>query len=46
MLRRLKKDVEQEIGPKVEYEKYCDMTHRQRVLYQRIKSKISAKDLF
>jgi len=46
MLRRLKKDVEQEIGPKVEHEIHCDMTHRQRVLYQRIKNKISTKDLF
>ena len=46
MLRRLKKDVEQEIGLKVEYERYCEMTHRQRVLYQRIKNKISTKDLF
>ena len=33
MLRRLKKDVESEIGPKVEYEETCEMTHRQRVLY-------------
>ena len=46
MLRRLKKDVESEIGPKVEYEETCEMTHRQRVLYQRIKNKISTKDLF
>jgi len=46
MLRRLKRDVEQEIGPKTEYEIICDMTHRQRVLYRRIKEKISAEDLF
>jgi len=46
MLRRLKKDVESEIGPKFEYEEQCEMTHRQKVLYQRIKMKISTKDLF
>lgn len=46
MLRRLKRDVEQEIGPKTEVELVCDMTFRQRILYQRIRDKISAKDLF
>lgn len=46
MLRRLKKDVEQEIAPKIEEIVQCDMTHRQKVLYDRIKSKISASDLF
>ena len=46
MLRRLKRDVEQEIGPKTEVELFCDMTFRQRILYQRIRDKISAKDLF
>lgn len=46
MLRRLKKDVEQEIAPKIEETIHCEMTHRQRVLYNRIKSKISAADLF
>jgi len=28
MLRRLKKDVESEIGPKKEYEQTCEMSHR------------------
>lgn len=46
MLRRLKDDIELEIGPKTEYTEPCQMTHRQRVLYQRIKNKISMKDLF
>jgi DNA helicase INO80 len=46
MLRRLKKDVEQEIAPKTEEIIQCEMTHRQRVLYDRIKRKISAQDLF
>lgn len=45
MLRRLKKDVEQEIAKKTEVVIYCDMTYRQRVLYQRIRSKISYKEL-
>ena len=45
MLRRLKKDVEQEIAPKTVVVLSCDMTYRQRVLYQRIRSKISYKDL-
>ena len=45
MLRRLKRDVEQEIGQKTEIELSCVMTYRQRVLYQRIKNKISARDL-
>lgn len=34
MLRRIKKDVENEIGPKKEYEIYCDMTPRQELLYR------------
>lgn len=46
MLRRLKKDVEQEIAPKTEQIITCVMTHRQKVLYDRIKRKISAQDLF
>jgi len=46
MLRRLKDDIELEIGPKQEFTHTCLMTHRQKVLYQRIKNKISTKDLF
>lgn len=46
MLRRLKRDVEQEIAPKTEKEIYVEMTYRQRTLYQRIKSKICVSDLF
>lgn len=47
MLRRIKKDVENEIGHKTEYEIKCDMTKRQQVLYQSIKSKLSnLSDLF
>ena len=46
MLRRLKKDVEQEIAPKIEETIHCEMTHRQKVLYERIKAKLSTQDLF
>jgi DNA helicase INO80 len=47
MLRRVKKDVENEIGPKVEYEILCDMTERQKILYNSIKEKLSnISDLF
>ena len=42
MLRRLKKDVESEIAPKIEEIIQCEMSHRQKVLYDRIKRKISA----
>jgi len=47
MLRRVKKDVENEIGPKVEYEILCEMTERQKILYNSIKEKLSnISDLF
>ncbi len=47
MLRRVKKDVENEIGPKIEYEILCEMTERQKILYNSIKKKLSnISDLF
>jgi DNA helicase INO80 len=46
MLRRIKKDVENEIGQKTEIEIFCEMTSRQRVLYSRIKRKLNISDLF
>lgn len=47
MLRRVKKDVENEIGQKTEFEIFCDMTNRQTVLYNTIKSKLNTiSDLF
>ena len=47
MLRRVKKDVEHEIGPKVEYEIPCEMTEKQKILYNSIKEKLSnISDLF
>jgi len=47
MLRRVKKDVEHEIGPKVEYEILCYMTEKQKILYNSIKQKLNnISDLF
>jgi len=47
MLRRIKKDVENEIGLKTEYEISCEMTERQKVLYNSIKKKLTnISDLF
>lgn len=33
MLRRIKKDVEHEIGQKTEFHIICEMTQRQKMLY-------------
>lgn len=46
MLRRVKKDVETEIGKKMEYEIKCELTKRQRDLYNSIKNKLSVSDFF
>lgn len=47
MLRRVKKDVENEIGPKTEIEISCEMTKKQSLLYNTIKKKLSnISDLF
>ncbi|CAK82325.1 unnamed protein product (macronuclear) [Paramecium tetraurelia] len=46
MLRRLKKDVENEIGQKKEIQIVCEMTSRQAVLYKNVKSKLSIKEFF
>eukprot|EP01114_Cavostelium_apophysatum_P000379 TRINITY_DN10352_c0_g1_i1.p1 TRINITY_DN10352_c0_g1~~TRINITY_DN10352_c0_g1_i1.p1 ORF type:complete len:804 (+),score=229.78 TRINITY_DN10352_c0_g1_i1:1635-4046(+) len=45
MLRRVKRDVELEIGEKVELEVPCELTMRQKKLYQGIKDKISIVEL-
>lgn len=45
MLRRVKKDVENELSDKIEILVYCPLTIRQRTLYQAIKNKISIEDL-
>ncbi|XP_033112932.1 chromatin-remodeling ATPase INO80-like [Anneissia japonica] len=45
MLRRVKKDVENELSDKIEILVYCNMTRRQKLLYQAVKQKISIEDL-
>ncbi|XP_013865401.1 chromatin-remodeling ATPase INO80 [Austrofundulus limnaeus] len=45
MLRRIKKDVENELSDKIEILTYCQLTTRQRLLYQALRNKISIEDL-
>ncbi|KAI8912054.1 SNF2 family N-terminal domain-containing protein [Powellomyces hirtus] len=45
MLRRIKRDVENELADKIEVEVPCSLTWRQRELYRRLKSKISVREL-
>uniref|UniRef100_A0A0X3PL66 Chromatin-remodeling ATPase INO80 n=1 Tax=Schistocephalus solidus TaxID=70667 RepID=A0A0X3PL66_SCHSO len=45
MLRRIKTEVEHEISDKTEVLIYCTLTSRQKVLYNRLKSKICIEDL-
>lgn len=45
MLRRIKKDVENELGDKIEKEIRCPLTYRQKHMYQRVKEKISRVEL-
>uniref|UniRef100_A0A4W3JH07 Chromatin-remodeling ATPase INO80 n=1 Tax=Callorhinchus milii TaxID=7868 RepID=A0A4W3JH07_CALMI len=45
MLRRIKKDVENELSDKIEILMYCQLTGRQKLLYQALKHKISIEDL-
>ncbi|XP_072164308.1 chromatin-remodeling ATPase INO80-like [Diadema setosum] len=45
MLRRVKKDVENELSDKIEILMYCQLSTRQRLFYQAIKNKISIEDL-
>ena len=46
MLRRVKKDVEKEIGQKHEFEIMCKLTPRQQCLYEKVRSKICLSDFF
>nr|XP_054758604.1 chromatin-remodeling ATPase INO80-like [Lytechinus pictus] len=46
MLRRVKKDVENELSDKIEILMYCQLSTRQRLFYKAIKNKISIEDLF
>lgn len=45
MLRRIKKDVENELTDKVEVLLYCPLTIRQKLLYSGLKRKIRIEDL-
>ena len=45
MLRRVKKNVQQELGDKVEVDVYCDLTYRQRAYYTNLRNLFSIMDL-
>lgn len=45
MLRRVKKNVQSELGDKLEIDIYCNLTNRQKKFYQMLKSQISIVDL-
>lgn len=45
MLRRIKKDVENELSDKIEIMVYCPLTLRQKLLYMALKKKIKIEDL-
>ncbi|XP_025837406.1 chromatin-remodeling ATPase INO80 [Agrilus planipennis] len=45
MLRRIKKDVENELSDKIEVMVYCPLTTRQKLLYMALKQKIQIEDL-
>ncbi|EFN73818.1 Putative DNA helicase Ino80 [Camponotus floridanus] len=45
MLRRIKKDVENELSDKIEVMVYCPLTTRQKLLYSALKKKIRVEDL-
>lgn len=45
MLRRIKKDVENELSDKIEVMVYCPLTTRQNLLYTALKKKIKIEDL-
>jgi DNA helicase INO80 len=46
MLRRVKKDVEKELGKKQEFHILCELTKRQKDLYNQLKAKLSVTDFF
>ena len=45
MLRRIKKDVENELTDKLEVLMYCPLTIRQKLLYMGLKRKIRIEEL-
>lgn len=45
MLRRVKKNVQKELGDKIELDVFCDLNMRQRGLYSFLRKEISMKDI-
>ncbi|KAJ6107779.1 Helicase C-terminal [Penicillium sp. IBT 18751x] len=45
MLRRVKKNVQQELGDKVEKDLFCDLTYRQRAIYANLRNRVSIIDI-
>ncbi|GAA5855649.1 hypothetical protein JCM8547_001631 [Rhodosporidiobolus lusitaniae] len=45
MLRRIKKNVQNELGDKIEVDVYCDLTPRQKAMYRTLRENISITDL-
>ncbi|PWN36896.1 uncharacterized protein FA14DRAFT_119093 [Meira miltonrushii] len=45
MLRRIKKNVQNELGDKIEIDVFCDMSARQRYLYRNLRSRVSIAEL-
>ncbi|KAE8234652.1 hypothetical protein CF326_g304 [Tilletia indica] len=45
MLRRIKKNVQNELGDKIEIDLYCEMSARQKMLYRTLRTAVSAQDI-
>lgn len=45
MLRRVKKNVQKELGDKIELDVFCDLNMRQRSIYSLLRREISMKDI-
>lgn len=45
MLRRIKKNVQNELGDKIEIDVYCDLSARQKLLYKNLRSHVSVAEL-
>lgn len=45
MLRRVKKNVQKELGDKIELDVFCDLNRRQRSIYSLLRREISMKDI-
>lgn len=45
MLRRIKRNVQNELGDKIEIDVYCDLSARQKALYQGLRSHVSIAEL-